>query len=121
MRWAFIGAFLSGLIGLCAWLYLSERAIYAYPEKYAGQQVWLCGYIQDKFESREIWLTKWDYENNGLGLGFISDQVTSGATISPLHQKTTCLRATIVRTGCAKELICMWSQFEYAARLVKPN
>jgi hypothetical protein len=121
MRWALIGAVLSALIGACTWLYLSQRAIYAHPEKVAGQQVWLCGYIQDKFESREIWLTQLDYKNNGLGLGFISDQVAPNNAEGPLHQRTTCIRATIIRTGCAKELICFWSHFEYAARLVKPN
>ena len=121
MRWAIIGALLSLFIGGSAWLYLSQRAIYAHPEKLVGQQVWICGYIQDTFESREIWLTPWDYRNNGLGLGFISDQVAPNKAEGPLHQKTTCIRATIIRTGCAKELICMWSQFEYAARRVKPN
>jgi hypothetical protein len=75
--------------------------------------VHLCGYIRDAFEDGNIWINRRAVdEQGGLGLGFISDRL-SGAP-GPWHDQTRCVTGVIVRTGCAQDNICTWSNFPYA-------
>jgi hypothetical protein len=92
-----------------------DREIFRNPRDHVGQRVRLCGYIRDAFEDGNIWVNQRAMEaDGGLGLGFISDRPPE--TSGPWHGQIKCVTGEIVRTGCAEENICPWSNFPYALR-----
>lgn len=113
------GSFCAALaLGACASpeLRTDDTEIFRAPQNYVGQQVGLCGYIRDTFEDRNIWANQHAVDEDGdLGLGFISNRALEAP--GPWHNQTRCVTGEIVRTGCAQESICSWSNFPYALRV----
>lgn len=91
-------------------------AVFLHPQDYVGKQVHLCGYIRDDFEDKNIWVSRRAMKKDGAGLGFISDRRTEGP--GQWNDQTRCVTGEIVRTGCAQENICSWSNFPYALKVI---
>ncbi len=89
--------------------------VFRNPQSFVGQQVRLCGYIRDAFEDGNIWASRRAMDEDGLGLGFVSDRDPEAP--GPWHEQTRCVTGEIVRSGCAEENICFWSHFPYALRV----
>jgi hypothetical protein len=89
--------------------------VFRNPQNFLGQQVRLCGYIRDAFEDSNIWVTRRALDEDGLGLGFLSDRALQAP--GPWHAQTRCVTGEIVYTGCAKENVCGWSNFPYALKV----
>jgi hypothetical protein len=121
-----VSTFLSVVVFLstaCSGPATSSLGVYDNPAGFVGQKVRVCGYIRDEPEDRQIWPSHSAYKksasgSNTRGLGFLSKAASSGAARGPLHDKTGCVTATIIRTGCATDKICLWSDYDYAAKEV---
>lgn len=114
-----LGSFCAALVlGACASSEprTEDSGVFRNLQNYVGQEVRLCGYIRDVFEDGNIWINKRAVdEDGGLGLGFISNRALEAP--GPWHNQTRCVTGEIVRTGCAQENICSWSNFPYALRV----
>lgn len=92
----------------------SAQPFFANPAAFVGQQVRLCGFFHAQFEDFNVWPTRASVSNHEGGLGFMP--AGNRTERSRLHNRRACIRAEIVRTGCAEDRICHWSNFPYAAR-----
>lgn len=88
--------------------------VFKAPEAFQGQRVRICGYVRHTFEDRNVWASKKEAQHGGGGLGLIIEG--SAGKARGWHGSTRCFEAEIVRTGCADDMICTWSNFPYAAR-----
>jgi hypothetical protein len=95
----------------------SQHSVFLNPAAFVGQKVQLCGFFQAEFENSNVWPTKSAVSHDQGGLGFIPASENGGDR--RLHDKQACINAQIVRTGCAEETVCSWSNFPYAAREVR--
>lgn len=87
-----------------------EARIAAAPTDYVGQAVTICGYFHNAFEDSQIWSSRSSYRRGGKAmLGLLSSN-------DGLHDRTTCLRGELVRTGCGEEVICLYSNAPFALR-----
>ena len=89
------------------------------PARFVGQSVRMCGYIRDRFEDANIWISRRaEREPQGLGLGFVSDDVSHRPT--KWDNRVTCVTGRIERRGCGEgRTICTDSTFAYAIILSK--
>jgi hypothetical protein len=85
--------------------------------RFVGQTVRICGYIHDRAEDANIWISRRaQHEPNGLGLEFFSDATSRRPT--KWDNRVTCVTGRVERTGCGRgELICNETYFQYEIRL----
>lgn len=87
--------------------------VFQHPERFVGQAVSLCGYIHDRFEDANIWISRRaEREPHGLGLGFASDQTSHRPT--PWDNRVACVTGRIERSGCGEgTLVCLHTEHAY--------
>jgi hypothetical protein len=91
--------------------------VFRNPAEFVGQTVRVCGYIHDRFEDQNIWVSRRVIaEPKGPGLGFISGK--NSVKPSRWDNRETCVTGRVEKTGCAETMICNWSSFPYALRLL---
>jgi hypothetical protein len=94
-----------------------QQPVFATPAAFVGQRVQVCGFFHAAHEDFNIWPSRRALSRNGGGIGFIP--APPAGTEERLHGRTACIKAEIVRSGCGEEMICLWSNFPYAAREVR--
>lgn len=93
-----------------------SAAVFRDPGRFLGQSVRICGYIHDRAEDANIWISRGARrEPHGLGLGFYFDDAARRPT--KWDDRFTCVIGRIERPGCGKEMMCTQSSFEYGIRL----
>ena len=98
------------LVSCESWRIGDEGRIVADAAGYVGKVVTICGYFHNAFEDNQVWLSRSSYRRGEKAiLGLHSSNLS-------LHDRQTCLRGEIERSGCGEEVICLWSQAPFALR-----
>ena len=100
------------LIAVCGCAPSSQTTVYRAPADFVGKEVTVCGLIHYAFEDQNIWPSRREQRRAGVGLGitFADDTDDWGKSFD---RRRACVKGTIERTGCAEELICTQTSYQY--------